>query len=82
MEVLDYDIIIPDMDETFEQGEEWVIVESGDGRKKIRFHNYDEIYEIPGLYEELFYKKLNCQTPEVLCGKPPPSNSNGVSLIN
>ncbi len=32
-------------------------------RRKIRFHDYDEIYKIPGLYEQLFYEQLKCQSP-------------------
>lgn len=36
--------------------------------RRIRFHDYDEIYRIPGLYEQLFYAELECQSPEVVCG--------------
>lgn len=39
------------------------LLESGD-KRKIRFHDYDEIYKIPGLYEQLFYDRLKCQSPE------------------
>ena len=35
-EVVDYDIILPTVEETFEQGEEWVIVDFGDEKKKVR----------------------------------------------
>ena len=31
---------------------------------KIRFHDYDTIYTHPGLYEQLFYDRLKCQSPE------------------
>lgn len=35
-----------------------------DGRReKIRFHDYGEIYERRGLYEQLFYDRLKCQSP-------------------
>jgi len=45
------------------QDREWCVVEI-DGRwKKIRFHDYDEIYAIPGLYETLFYDVLKCSSP-------------------
>ncbi len=45
------------------QDREWCVVEV-DGRwKKIRFHDYDEIYAIPGLYETLFYDVLKCNSP-------------------
>ncbi len=39
------------------------LVESGK-KRKIRFHDYDEIYKIPGLYEQLFYERLKCKSPE------------------
>ena len=32
-------------------------------QRKIRFHDYDEIYKIPGLYEQLFYDRLKCSSP-------------------
>ena len=41
------------------------LMQDGDSRK-IRFHDYNEIYKIPGLYEELFYKQLKCQSPDKL----------------
>ena len=34
-----------------------------DRKRKIRFHDYDEIYKVPGLYEQLFYDRLKCQSP-------------------
>lgn len=35
-----------------------------DGRElKIRFHDYDQIYDRPGLYEQLFYQRLCCASP-------------------
>lgn len=36
-----------------------------DGREnKIRFHDYDQIYMRPGLYEQVFYERLKCSSPE------------------
>ena len=35
--------------------------------RRIRFHDYDEIYRIPGLYEHLFYEVLDCRSPTVVC---------------
>ena len=34
-----------------------------EGKRKLRFHDYEEIYNIPGLYEQLFYERLKCQSP-------------------
>lgn len=32
-------------------------------QRKIRFHDYNEIYKIPGLYEQVFYDRLKCTSP-------------------
>lgn len=34
--------------------------------QRIRFHDYDRIYRIPGLYEQLFHDILDCQSPDVI----------------
>lgn len=39
------------------------LIEDDGTRKKIRFHDYDTIYKIPGLYEQLFYDRLRCISP-------------------
>lgn len=37
-------------------------------RIRIRFHDYHLIYDIPGLYEQLFYDRLECSSPRVVRG--------------
>ncbi|MCG6969881.1 MAG: methyltransferase [Gammaproteobacteria bacterium] len=39
------------------------VVDADNERHKIRFHDYDEIYKIPGLYEQVFYDRLKCCSP-------------------
>ena len=51
-----------------DQDSEWCEVDTADGRRRIRFHDYAEIYAIPGLYERLFYDELRCQSPVVVRG--------------
>lgn len=63
----EYRIHFPEI-EAIEQGEEYIIVEQGGNRERIRFHDYDRIYDIPGLYEYLFYDRYKCNSPEVVCG--------------
>jgi SAM-dependent methyltransferase len=46
-----------DQDEAF-----FYLTEAGE-RLQIRLHDYDAIYERPGLYEQLFYERLKCQSP-------------------
>lgn len=57
-----YSIRFPNI-EQLDQDEEWceVLIE---GRwKKIRFHDYNEVFSIPGLYETIFYRTLRCVSP-------------------
>ena len=35
--------------------------------RRIRFHDYADIYAVPGLYEQLFYTELRCQSPQQVC---------------
>lgn len=41
----------------------FTLLEDGE-EKRLRFHDYDEIYRRPGLYEQLFYERLRCASPE------------------
>lgn len=46
------------------QSETYFYLIDKDGKKsKIKFHDYDKIYSIPGLYEQLFYDRLKCTSP-------------------
>jgi SAM-dependent methyltransferase len=55
-------------DELLDQDHEWCEVTIDGRTERIRFHDYDRIYSIPGLYEHLFYEELECCSPEVVCG--------------
>ena len=63
----DFNIAFPDID-SIPQGKEYFILEKDGIEEKIEFHDYDRIYEIPGLYEYLFYDRYKCNSPEVVCG--------------
>jgi SAM-dependent methyltransferase len=45
------------------QDEERCEVKVGAEWKKIRFHDYSEVYQVPGLYETIFYRTLRCNSP-------------------
>jgi hypothetical protein len=45
------------------QDQEWCEVLISGHRRRIRFHDYGQIYDIPGLYERLFYDRLKCSSP-------------------
>jgi hypothetical protein len=50
-----------------DQDEEWCEIETPDGvRRRIRFHDYGEIYKVPGLYERLFADQLDCESPRIV----------------
>lgn len=49
-----------------DQDEEFFDVEIHGQVQRIRFHDYHEIYQIPGLYEHLFYERLSCVSPRVV----------------
>ncbi len=63
----EYKIEFPSLEFRVDQGEEWVIVHSEDSAKKIFLHDYARFYEIPGLYEEVIYKRLKCISPQMIC---------------
>ena len=42
----------------------FTLVDSDGVETKLRFHDYDAIYSREGLYEQLFYDRLKCQSPE------------------
>lgn len=46
-----------------DQDEEWCEVQVAGQWRKIRFHDYRLVYEIPGLYETIFYRTLRCNSP-------------------
>lgn len=51
-----------------EQNEEWFHLMTEDGQECIRIHEYDRVYDVPGLYEEVVYNKLQCDSPQVITG--------------
>ncbi len=57
----------PTCDENPNQDEEWCFVDMKNGdTRKIRFHDYQEVFSVEGLYEHLFYEKLECDSPRTV----------------
>ena len=60
------------------------VVNPGGEKRKLRFHDYNEIYEIPGLYEQVFYDRLKCNSPtkvaEILKSAIDQTNENFTEL--
>lgn len=61
----DFEVELPEVGQ-LDQDEEWCEILLGGERRRIRFHDYHDIYDIPGFYERLFYDKLECQSPRVI----------------
>ena len=47
-----------------QQDEVTFYVVDGDQKLELRCHDYDKIYSFPGLYEQIFYERLQCTSPE------------------
>ena len=65
-DVLDFQIVLPGIDENIGQDKEWITVDFGERTENIRLHDYDRLFSIPGLYEELVYGHLKCKSPQVI----------------
>ncbi len=45
------------------QDEVYFYLLDGGSKKKIRLHDYHQIFAVPGLYEQVVYERLKCQSP-------------------
>jgi predicted TPR repeat methyltransferase len=61
-----YEISFPEAGRGADQDAESCEVRIDGDQRRIRFHDYEEIYALPGLYEQLFYDELKCTSPTVL----------------
>ncbi|MBO0827492.1 MAG: class I SAM-dependent methyltransferase [Streptosporangiales bacterium] len=57
---------LPHVDEVLSQDQEYCLLVEDGKKRRIRFHDYGEIYSIPGLYEKLFADLLKCSSPEMI----------------
>ena len=57
------EIAMPVPDTSMAQDEEWVVVNDGGDWRKIRLHDYHEVFAIPGLYEKWVYEVFRCGSP-------------------
>lgn len=59
------EIIIP-LTSKLDQNQEFILLDQGEKRQKIRLHDYQTIFSIPGLYEKIVYEILECNSPKVV----------------
>lgn len=60
-------IALPEPGCRLTQDREWCVVRIDDDWRQIRFHDYDELYSVPGLYEKVIYDVLQCSSPQTVC---------------
>lgn len=58
------EIALPAPGDQLDQDEEWVVVHTGGEWKKIRLHDYADVYAIQGLYEKWVYEIFQCASPQ------------------
>lgn len=62
-------VALPEPGSRYTQDDEWCVVQRPDGSwGEIRFHDYDRIFDVPGLYEKIFYDVLGCDSPRFMAG--------------
>lgn len=57
---------LPSTEQGLSQDEEYCLVVEDGRERRIRFHDYHEIYTVPGLYEQLFSELLKCSSPQII----------------
>jgi hypothetical protein len=57
------EIRFPDADANLDQDAEWFEANLGGEWKRLRIHDYDQVYMVPGLYECVVYRALKCNSP-------------------
>ena len=60
------DIRLPNAVDGVDQDEEWCDIVVKGEKRRIRFHDYADVFCIPGLYEQLFYDHLQCCSPSYI----------------
>lgn len=63
----EYQVVFPNEEKAVDQDQEWFLVKNGDDDRKLRVHDYDQVFSIPGLYEKVVVDHLKCDSPNVVC---------------
>ena len=66
MDTCNLQVAYPGKECMVEQNEEYFDLLTEEGRERIRIHEYNRVYDVPGLYEEVVYNKLQCDSPQVI----------------
>jgi len=60
-------VTFPGEKAALDQDQEWFVVKSDGRAKRLRIHDYDQVYKYPGLYEKVVADHLKCRSPQVVC---------------
>lgn len=60
------EIALPAPTESLDQDEEWVIVRHDGEWRRIRLHDYSDVFAVQGLYEKWVYEVLRCSSPAMI----------------
>lgn len=60
-------VALPEPGLSMTQDAEWCVVKLNGDWQQVRFHDYDDLYSVPGLYEKIIYDVLKCDSPRVVC---------------
>jgi hypothetical protein len=67
MECEDYKVVYPEDACRLDQNEEFFELVTEECKKRLLIHEYEKLYEVPGLYEEVVYNRLQCDSPRMMC---------------
>jgi len=59
---------LPARGQRMPQDSEYCEIREGSKWRRLRFHDYHEIFNRPGLYECLYYDLLQCRSPQRVVG--------------
>lgn len=58
------EVALPAASDEMEQDQEWIVVNTEDGWRRIRLHDYGDVYDVQGLYEKWVYDLFQCRSPQ------------------
>lgn len=67
MKTENYKVMYPDEADELDQHKEFFTLVTDEGSQRLRIHDYDKVYKVPGLYEEVVYDRLKCDSPQTVC---------------
>jgi predicted TPR repeat methyltransferase len=59
-------VALPETSVSMTQDTEWCVVRENGTWHQIRFHDYEALFAVPGLYEKVIYEILGCDSPRVV----------------